>query len=220
VDTQYPYDGQVVVAVAPEAGDPEAAETFTLRLRLPGWCKQYRLALNGAALEVSADALGWLVLRRAWTAGDQVALSMEMPVNAVVDTIGNMGHVAITRGPLVFAADAGYLPAGSLLDDVILSLDGKDPGSAIRVVKHENGTVHLVARRAILRQQTGEGFWREKERYEVLTSCAVQETVQEIELVPFVVAGNKQFKVVEGIRPNDEPVRSITFQVWLPFRCE
>ena len=137
-----------------------------------------------------------------------------------MDTIGNIGRVAIVRGPLVYAADAGYLPGGVLLDDVILSLDAKDPAKDIRVVKDEStGTVHLVARRVIMRPAAGGDLWREKERYNTLASCSATETVEEVELVPFIEAGNKLFKKVEGIRSNEEAVRSITFQVWLPYRC-
>jgi hypothetical protein len=145
-----------------------------------------------------------------------------MPVNVVVDNIGNTGRVALTRGPLVFAADASYLPAGVLLDDVTLSLEGADPTRNIRVVKAQdtegNETVHLVARRSIVRPHTGEGFWREKERYDQLVAGALEETVEELVLVPFMEAGNRSFQIVEGIQRNDEPVRSITFQVWLPYR--
>jgi hypothetical protein len=147
---------------------------------------------------------------------------MDMPVNVVVDTIGNAGRVALTRGPLVFAADASYLPAGVLLDDVNLLLQSADPKCDIRVVKAQdtegNETVHLAARRSTVRPQTGEGFWREKERYERLIPGGLQVAVEEVVLVPFLEAGNKSFKMVEGIQRNDEPVRSITFQVWLPYR--
>ena len=216
VETGYPYEGQVWVTVS-----LASRETFTLRLRLPGWCRNYKLALNGAALDLQPDENGYLLLPRDWTDGDQILLDMDMPVNVVADKIGNMGRVALTRGPLVFAADASYLPGGVLLDDVILSLQGSDPAQYIRAVKTQdtegNETVHLVARRSIVRPQTGEGFWREKERYDQWVSSALEETVEDVVLVPFMEAGNRSFQMIEGIQRNDEPVRSITFQVWLPY---
>lgn len=215
VATEYPFDGRVVVRV-----DPAERETFALRLRLPGWCSSYQFKLNGTVLDVQANDQGWLVLNRAWTAGEHVELVMEMPVRVITDSIGNVGRAAVTRGPLVFAADEAYLPAGTLLDDVILSVDTRAPDQGFRVVKNaETGAVHLVGQRVVVRPQTGGGFWREKERYNQLASCAVQESYEQVELVPFFEAGNKSFQPVEGIAPNNEPVRSITFQVWLPYRC-
>jgi Beta-L-arabinofuranosidase, GH127 len=217
VETEYPLDGRVQVSVS-----LAAAETFTLRLRLPGWCRGYSLTLNGSTLDLQPDEYGYLLLGREWMDGDQILFHMDMPVNVVVDSIGNAGRVALTRGPLVFAADVSYLPSGVLLDDVILSLQSADPRRDICVVKAQdsegNETVHLVARRAIVRPQTGEGFWREKERYDRLIPGALQEAVEEVVLVPFLEAGNKSFQMVEGIQRNDEPVRNITFQVWLPYR--
>jgi DUF1680 family protein len=217
VETAYPYEGEVKVTV-----NIASPETFTLRLRLPGWCRNYNLALNGSSLDLQPDENGYLLLRREWMGGDQIIFNMDMPVTLVIDNIGNTGRVALTRGPLVFAADASYLTAGVLLDDVILSLQGSDPTRHIQIVKAQdtegNETVHLVARRSVVRPQTGEGLWREKERYDELVAGTLEETVEELVLVPFMEAGNRSFQMIEGIQRNDEPVRSITFQVWLPYR--
>lgn len=215
VETEYPYDGRVLVTV-----DPESSEAFTLRLRLPGWCSSYTLQVNGANVDLRPDDKGYLALSRAWAPGDQVALVMDMPVNVVADSLGNNGHVAVTRGPLVYAADAGYLPGGVLLDDVVLALDAKDPAKHIRVVKNEStGTTHLIARRVILRHESAADLWREKERYHRLTACSTAEEYGEVELVPFFEAGNKTHWKVDGLRPHTEPVTSIAFHVWLPYRC-
>jgi len=217
VETDYPYEGRVQANVG-----LTVPESFTIRLRLPGWCGSFTLALNGSALNLQPDANGYILIQREWTDGDQILFHMDMPVNAVADSIGNAGRVALTRGPLVFAADTSYLPAGVLLDDVILSLQSADPTRDIRVVKAQDTegkeTVHLVARRSVLRPRTGEGFWREKERYARMAPGDLEEKVEELVLVPFIEAGNRSFMMIEGIQRNDEPVRSITFQVWLPYR--
>ncbi|HEX5807498.1 MAG TPA: beta-L-arabinofuranosidase domain-containing protein, partial [Anaerolineales bacterium] len=214
VETAYPYEGLVQISM-----NLSTPETFVLRLRLPGWCRNYTLALNGSALALQSDENGYLVLSREWADADQILFEMDMPVNTVVDSIGNAGRVALTRGPLVFAADASYLPPGVLLDDVILSLQNGDPIRDIQVVRPEDGkSVHLVARRSVVRPQTGTGLWREKERYDRLIPGALEEIVEEVVLVPFMEAGNRSFQMIEGIQRNDEPVRSITFQVWLPYR--
>jgi len=215
VSTEYPYDGRVVVGV-----EPETKEAFCLRLRLPGWCSNYTLQVNGAAQELKPVEMGYLMLQRSWSPGDQVEFVMDMPIVAAADTMGNVGRVAIMRGPLVFAADSAYLPSGVLLDDVILALDSKAPTMNIRVLKNETiSMIHLVARRLIRRAAKGENLWREKERYNKLVSCAPVDSMEDIELVPFFETGNKNFHQIEGIRPHDEAVRRISFQVWLPYNC-
>jgi uncharacterized protein len=214
LETAYPLDGQAVLRM-----DLDSPETFALHLRMPGWCRDFSLKLNGQGLDVRPDTLGYLALRREWSSGDEVELVMEMPVRVTADRLGNAGRCAVTRGPLVFAADVAYLPQGVLLDDVILALVGQDPGKWLRVITTEKGdTVHLVVPRAALQVRVGAGFWREDERYHDLAGIPITQTGGEIELVPFFEAGNRSaFEHPEGIQPNTEAVRGIHFQVWLPY---
>jgi uncharacterized protein len=214
LETDYPLDGKVALRLS-----LEAAEMFTLRLRLPGWCRQFTLQVNGQMVDVRADALGYLVLPREWAAGDTLDLNLEMPVRVTADQLGNSGRCAVTRGPLVFAADVAYLPQGVLLDDVILALDGLDPAKNLYETKTKRaGTVHLAVPRATLQANVGMGFWREKERYHDLAGSAQAQPAGEITLVPFFEAGNQSaFNHPEGIQPNTEAVRAIHFQVWLPY---
>jgi DUF1680 family protein len=217
MSTGYPMNGRVALVVK-----PAQPERFALHLRLPGWCKQFRVQVNGEDADSPVNEKGYLVITRAWSDGDWVELALEMPVVPVVDTIGNIGRVAITRGPLVFAADAAYLPAGTLLDDVILAFDGQNPGQDFRAVTNPwTGTVHLQAQRLVMLPAGGPGFWREKERYDAFGSCNFTRTLMEVELVPFFEAGNRDPRSYrDGLHPHSEPVRNITFQVWLPYRCE
>jgi hypothetical protein len=143
-----------------------------------------------------------------------------MPVQVVVDTLGNPGKVALTRGPVVFSADQSYLPPAMLLDDILLVLDQDQPDKGIQVVKNiETGSVHLMVTGARIQTSPEVDLWREKERYRVLTHAKTSTTQVQIELVPFLEAGvrdPRNFR--EGIQPNSEAVTHIAYQVWLPFQ--
>jgi uncharacterized protein len=122
--TRYPWDGQIEVAL-----EPQAPMTFALRLRLPAWCRAARLAVNGRGVQLNAPTdRGYIVVRRPWQAGDRVALELEMPVERVYahPQVGqDVGAVALQRGPLVYCVEQVdqtapvqrlRLPAGAVLD--------------------------------------------------------------------------------------------------------
>jgi len=100
LSTRYPAEGLVELAVtrAP-AGEREIA------VRLPAWCADPRVSLNGkSAGRRGAD--GYLRIRRRWKAGDRIALSLPMSLRAE-PTPDNPNLVAFVSGPLVLAADVG-----------------------------------------------------------------------------------------------------------------
>jgi DUF1680 family protein len=214
-ETQYPYDGKVQITIA-----AEKPVDFNLRLRVPGWCASYSVSLNGQPYPLKTDSKGYLNAARTWSAGDTITLEFDMPVRVVTDLLGNSARVALTRGPLVYAADQAYLPGGMLLDDVFLALDSANPTKNIRLVKdEETGSVRLAVQRARPCPKNTAELWREGERYKVLTGSPIDETVDEVELVPFFDAGNRDPRNFrEGIQPNNERVSHITFQVWLPYQ--
>jgi DUF1680 family protein len=214
METEYPYDGKVTLSMQMN----EPAE-FNLRLRLPGWCSEFTLKVNGQPVQQLNAESGYLSIHSMWQPGDQVELALEMPARVVVDTLGNSGRVAITRGPLVFAADQNYLPATLLLENVTVLLDRENPSLNIRVEPGKTGSTHLFVRRLSTRPEAVSELWREKERYKAITGGAVHTESQEIELVSFMEAGTsdpRQYR--EGIQPNSEPVTHISYQVWLPYQ--
>jgi DUF1680 family protein len=108
--TRYPWDGTVTLTV-----ETDHPTTFTLHLRVPGWCERYRLVVNGEAAEPRMAANGYLSVARAWKSGDRVTYAMDMPIrpvwaNPAVRQL--QGRVAIQRGPIVYClegADHGNL---------------------------------------------------------------------------------------------------------------
>ena len=218
LEGRYPFDGLIRAVVRPT----ESSE-FRVRLRLPGWCKGWRLSLNGAPQDVQPDDTGYFAMTRTWAAGDVIELEMDMPARTVVDDLGNVGRAAVMRGPLVYAADSSYLPEGRLLDDVILALDGAEPAKSLQVVGAENDSVHVVVATVVPQPRTGVGVWKEKERYYSLAACGDAKTreVEDLELVPFFEAGNRDpDSYRDGVSSNVEPATKVTYQVWLPYTCD
>ena len=120
-ESAYPFDGRVAMKVVCEKN-----AAFTLRLRIPTWAganrfmpstlysyvdglnPEWRLALNGKALAAKVEK-GFAVIERQWNPGDELVLELSMPVrlNAAVEQVeADRGRVAVTRGPLVYAAEA------------------------------------------------------------------------------------------------------------------
>ena len=106
--TQYPWDGQVSLTIG-LTPHPQSCmlKMKELRLRIPGWCKGFTLAVNGRKCRYRMDK-GYAVVRRTWKAGDKVDLSMDMPVEMVAAdprVKEDVGLRAVQRGPLVYCAE-------------------------------------------------------------------------------------------------------------------
>jgi DUF1680 family protein len=55
VDTDYPVDGRVRLTVIEGFAESSADSAGTLALRMPGWCRDARVAVNGAGARVAVD---------------------------------------------------------------------------------------------------------------------------------------------------------------------
>lgn len=100
-ETNYPWDGQVKLTVT--SAQPLNKE---LRIRIPGWCKNYTLSVNGNQVKASTDK-GYAVIKD-WKSGDRIDLNMEMPVEIVSADSRvkqNIGKRAVQRGPLVYCLE-------------------------------------------------------------------------------------------------------------------
>ena len=90
----YPYDGNISINL-------QSAGEFTLNLRIPSWCRSYSVKVNGEKVETVS-------LHRCWQSGDCVELSLDMPVEVIranPKITGNLGRVALKRGPLVYTLE-------------------------------------------------------------------------------------------------------------------
>jgi DUF1680 family protein len=115
--TDYPHDGVVRIEV-----QTAVAEEWELAIRIPAWCREFRVSLDGVDQEVGAVD-GYVRLRRDWSESTVVGLDLSMPVRRIqahprVDAV--RGCVALARGPVVYALEDADLPAGVVLEDVRL----------------------------------------------------------------------------------------------------
>jgi DUF1680 family protein len=103
-ETEYPWEGNVRLTFESLAAPAE----FTVRVRLPGWCREPQVDINGVAA-AGLVRNGYAVLRREWKAGDFVQLTLPMPVERVRShplVVENRGCVALRRGPLVYCLES------------------------------------------------------------------------------------------------------------------
>jgi hypothetical protein len=132
--TDYPWSGEVKIAVAPEKPGPLA-----LMVRIPGWAlgrplpgDLYRYAgemkekpaikVNGKAVPLTIDK-GYAAVSRDWKNGDVVEVHLPMLVQRVLaneQVKTDIGLTAVERGPLVYCTewpDNAGLPSALVLDD-------------------------------------------------------------------------------------------------------
>ena len=96
----YPWNGDLTYTVKKAADKP-----FKLAIRLPGWCENFSLTVNGKAADAE-EVAGYLVMERDWQPGDVVSYILELkPVRVYADprVKDDVGCVALMRGPVVYA---------------------------------------------------------------------------------------------------------------------
>ncbi|GAA3454485.1 glycoside hydrolase family 127 protein [Dactylosporangium matsuzakiense] len=118
VTTQYPWDETVAVSFTSSTGEP-----FALTLRVPAWCSDPTVVLNGRRVGFVED--GRVRIERIWQAGDRVELILPMPPRFVtphprVDAV--RGTAAVMRGPVVYCLEHADVP-GVCFEDIYLDAD-------------------------------------------------------------------------------------------------
>jgi hypothetical protein len=73
VRTAYPFEEAITLAV-----NPQQEVEFPLYLRLPGWCRNPEIAVNGRRLAPDGAKDGFIKVSRQWKPGDQVTLHFPM----------------------------------------------------------------------------------------------------------------------------------------------
>lgn len=117
--TNYPWSGDVNIRIS-----PNTETSFTLFLRIPGWCKKAEVLVNSKHLEESVRPGSYLPITRTWKKGDEVRLNLSMSVDFLQmhPHSSNNSRLAISRGPLVYCIEAVDHPGVDVFD-VLLSAD-------------------------------------------------------------------------------------------------
>ncbi len=101
VSTEYPWEGSVRIAV--NAGD---AGEFTMGLRIPGWCKKWKVTVNGSNIPYEIRK-GYCLIKKVWR-NDTINLEFSMPVmqiEANPELREDCGRVALQRGPVIYCIE-------------------------------------------------------------------------------------------------------------------
>jgi DUF1680 family protein len=118
-ETRYPWSGEIKITV-----DPEAAGTFTLKTRVPGWARNQampgdlyafsdtekaaaKLRLNGKELPLELEN-GYATIRREWHKGDSIELDLPMQIRRIranQRVSADRDRIALQRGPIVYALE-------------------------------------------------------------------------------------------------------------------
>lgn len=102
--SELPWKGDVRLRVL-----PDSPVEFSLALRLPDWCDNPSLQINGKEVDIeNHTAQGYVYIQRLWQRGDQIQL--ELPLHVMIVEANplvreNAGRVALQRGPLVYCLE-------------------------------------------------------------------------------------------------------------------
>lgn len=98
VRTEYPFREHVEMTL-----ELEQSSMFALSLRIPAWCSEPAVTVNGETIALK-PVNGYAKLERLWANGDCVKLHLPMEVR--MDS-RNLFAVNVERGPLVYALPIG-----------------------------------------------------------------------------------------------------------------
>jgi DUF1680 family protein len=129
----FPWDGKVELTL-----NPESAEKFNLKLRIPGWAQNeaipgglYRFAdKNTESIKISVNGVevpialadGYVVISRKWKSGDKIEMNIPMPIRRVeADNrlAEDRNKIAFQRGPVIYCAEWPDNNTGNVLNLII-----------------------------------------------------------------------------------------------------
>lgn len=118
--TDYPWDGKIKIELV-LSGEKE----FTLAFRIPEWCKNAQILVNGQIVDVDSNIEnGYIMLDRRWKDDDIVELLFPMKVLRMRSNPSvreNIGRVALQYGPIIYCLED--VDNGSNLHEIRLPLD-------------------------------------------------------------------------------------------------
>lgn len=97
--TDYPFSDTVQVAIT-----ATNSVSFPLYLRVPQWCSNSWIQINGRSVVSNSTPSTYVCIQRAWSAGDQVVL--HFPRQITLQTwAANNNCVSVNYGPLAFSLE-------------------------------------------------------------------------------------------------------------------
>ncbi len=176
-ENRYPWEGGIRFTVAScSAGE------VTLALRIPAWCKNWTVAVNGKRIESIEIENGYALITDCWKAGDQIELDLELSVDLIQanpKVRANAGKVAVQRGPLVYCFE--QTDNGDNLSALTLDLNSE-------FISHEDSS---VLERAIFLKAKGMRSNAGDNEDELYMLYNPNEKAVELIAVPYFMWGNR-----------------------------
>ncbi len=200
VVTNYPFEEEIRIKV-----DPEKPVSFSLNLRIPAWCRNPEIKINGQKQSGVKTAEFFTVDRR-WDVNDELVLLLPMTVN-ISNQVNN--SVTVERGPMVYGLkiDAKYTvrkqhPVEGFFDYEVypasawnygLVLDTKNLENSIKVEKtdmpenpFEQASTPVKLRVKARKIPSWTLAYNQMHAFEVPSSpVASSEPIEEVTLTPF-----------------------------------
>lgn len=157
--TDYPNNGDIAINIS--GGELPVA------LRIPGWCDEWSVAINGEIVDDKPVRDGYLMLGTLKD-GDEVRLSLNIEPRLITcheKVRANAGMVALQYGPLVYCVE--QIDNGENLHQLLI--DPAKPVTATYENELLNGVTKLVAEgyRQSLAQESLYATWRNNARQPV-----------------------------------------------------
>jgi uncharacterized protein len=108
-ETNYPWDGDIRIRLT-----MTKALSFELALRIPRWCRKFEIKVNGELLSKASER-GYVILEREWQNGDEISLSLAMPIERIAahpKIRQDAGCIALQRGPVIYCLEEADNGAG------------------------------------------------------------------------------------------------------------
>nr|WP_262915243.1 glycoside hydrolase family 127 protein [Niabella ginsengisoli] len=161
----YPFDEKTTFILSMNEN-----ESFPFYLRVPAWCNNAKIKINGEAINLAFDPSSYIKINRLWKNGDKIELELPMQLEVQYWT-ENKNSISVNRGPLTYSlkikeqyvkadskksaigdskwqetADASKWPSYEILPasawNYGLQYKGEDPSRFFRIEK-ENGQLTI-----------------------------------------------------------------------------
>lgn len=175
VISEYPWKGTIKYIVTHGTQD----HNVTLAIRIPGWCENFEILLNGKPHKCISEN-GYIYIKRCWAPGDTLNLDLDLIVQKVYANTKvrkDCGCVAVMRGPVVYCLEE--IDNGNELHNLVL---GKDNFWTIqeKTTSETGKYIELIT----------DGF-REKSSKELYNFNPPVKSSQKLHFLPYYLWGNR-----------------------------
>lgn len=175
-ETDYPWEGSSTFTIS-----AEQPIEFTIAVRIPGWCRNSSITVNGEEIAYTEEK-GYAKITRQWAEGDQLTLNLDMPVEVVrshPEVRGNAGKVALQRGPIVYTFEE--TDNGRNLQDLTLLTDEQFS------IEHEPDLLNGVTTITATAEQTDPAVIKDS----LYTTERYHRTKKQVKAIPYYAWSNR-----------------------------